>query len=429
MEVVTTLVQKGALLNVSEFRKRVNASLRNVPVGSLVMVDLIDFKSVNYRFGTECGDQTLMYVADELTRHLINTFDDTSVVCNYSSDLFLFYLPNDFTKEEAVTLFMTVNDVVSKPLTIERDIIKLDFRMTMTNSSSSCAEFDTLVESVEYLMRLAKGNGEKFIQAGNAIPEAFMSRSAFAKAYDNAILTGDLRFVYQPKHHIETGKVVGAEALCRWYDDDQNLYPIPVVLSRIFDFDKTIEFAKFTLDSTIELLREMELSGYPLVPISINMDVRQISEEEVFNHFMLRAEQNPTLIHMVEIELTEDNLYSNTKDCVRYIQHLKNRGYGFSVDDFGRGYSNLKSLIDLKPDIIKIDKSLIDNITLCRSTVKVLSALISMDLVNKGLVAEGVETEEQVIILKDIGITTVQGYVFNPPIQKVDFLKTLLSKQ
>jgi|TARA_Y100001970_G_scaffold294338_1_gene450985 EAL domain-containing protein (putative c-di-GMP-specific phosphodiesterase class I)/GGDEF domain-containing protein len=412
-------------LNVPEFRKLVNLSITNNKAGTLALIDLIDFKNINYHLGTETADQTLLFIGEELAKNLTLRYGTFSAVCHYTSDLFLFYIASNVTQEESVDLFLNVNSVITKPNTMMPENVKLDFRMTMTSYNNIANNFDIMVEGCEYLMRLAKSKDERFIPTGNNIPQAFLSRAAFTEEFNASLLNKDFRFVLQPKHDIDNGSVIGAEALCRWYDKDGNLYPLPVVLDLIFQYGLADTFAKHTVDFAFEILREIKISGHPLITISINMDVHQLSSKSVYEHFVLRAEENRQFVPYLEIELTEDNLFSNQIDCIRYLKRLRNQGYGLSVDDFGRGYSNLQSLIDLKPDVIKIDKSLIDNIINCDSSVKVLTAIIAMGISTKGIIAEGVELDEQISVLKKLGIKHVQGHFFNPPVQRHDFFDIL----
>lgn len=412
-------------MNVPEFRKLVNLSISNNKAGTLALIDLIAFKNINYHLGTETADQTLLFIGEELAKNLTLRYGAYSAVCHYTSDLFLFYIASNVTQEESVDLFLNVNNVITKPNTMMPENVKLDFRMTMTSYNDIANNFDIMVEGCEYLMRLAKSKDERFIPAGNTIPQAFLSRFAFTEEFCASLLNKDFRFVLQPKHDINDGSVVGAEALCRWYDKDGNLYPLPVVLDLIFQYGLADTFAKHTIDFAFEILREIKISGHPLITISINMDVHQLSNKSVYEHFVVRAKENSQFVPYLEIELTEDNLFSNQRDCIRYLKRLRKLGYGFSVDDFGRGYSNLQSLIELKPDVIKIDKSLIDNIINCDSSVKVLSAIIAMGISTKGIIAEGVELDEQINVLKKLGIKHVQGYYFNPPVQRHDFFDIL----
>ena len=408
------------------FRQYVDSTVRQTKRGSLVLVDIEDFKKVNYRFGTVTGDQTLMFINQKLSEHLNKCYDDDISVLHHHKDVYLIFIPTETTQEEAVTLFTVIREVLDKPFHIGDANFKLDFRMALTNASSIANSFDNLVESVEYSIRLAKVNGDRFIHSQSAIPAAFQSSTSFCQAFDDAVTNNELRFVFQPKHDMsKTGKIVGCEALARWYDEDGNLYPLPVVLDAIFTNNKFQDFAKYTLSSAVRLLRELVAKQKPLVKVSINMDVQQIADKSVFHYFVRMANDFPELVQFIEIELTEDNLLSKHVNSLRNLKLLQRTGFKVSIDDFGKGYSNLRSIIEIQPDTIKIDKSFIDFITTCESTIKVLQAIVMMELCAGDIVAEGVEKEEQVEKLLSLGIKTAQGYFYNRPLQRDDFISQL----
>lgn len=408
------------------FRHHVDSAVRQTKRGCLVLIDLEDFKNVNYQFGTMVGDQTILFICQSLSSHLNSCYESDIHVLHHHSDVFLIFLETETTQEDAVILFSHIRDVVSKPFLINNARFSLDFRMALTNVSPIANSFDNLVESVEYSIRLAKLNGDRFIHAESAIPSTFQSSISFRKAFDEAVSNNELRFVFQPKHDMtNNGKIVGCEALARWYDCDGNLFPLPVVLDAIFHNNKFQDFAKYTLRSAISLLASLHRENKPLLKVSINMDVKQVADKSVFQYFIRMANDYPQYVSYIEIELTEDNLASKHANSLRNLKLLQRTGYKVSIDDFGKGYSNLRSIIEIQPDTIKIDKSFIDFITTCESTHKVLQAIVMMELCVGDIVAEGVENESQVEKLLSLGINTAQGYFYNRPLQQADFIKLL----
>ncbi len=389
-----------------------------------MLVDLDNFKQVNHLHGSLFGDAALQEVGQRLENVLINHFPSSQWL-HYSGDIFLIFIERAMSREDAVHIYTSINNSLSRPIDISGMQVELGSRLSIANAVAGSTTFDNLLDGAEFSLRLAKQDGDRFAMADNTIPTQFNSRSGFRKAFNSAVVSKALRFYFQPKYSLESGEVIGSEALVRWHDENEKPYPVSAVLESMDHYGMSNDFAIYTLDYVIDFLGEQIRLG-SRQPVSINLDIKQLTNSSVISYFQTIAASKPEVVGMLEVEVTEDNLFERHRNSLRNLLLLRQAGYRLSIDDFGKGYSNLKRIIEIQPNTIKIDKVFVDSIVDCTVTRQVISAMVQMQLANgSGLIAEGVETEEQAEILRQIGVKSVQGFLYNPPLPRESYLKLI----
>jgi EAL domain-containing protein (putative c-di-GMP-specific phosphodiesterase class I) len=158
-------------------------------------------------------------------------------------------------------------------------------------------------------------------------------------------------------------------------------------------------------------------------PLSLNLSLVQLDSKRVFKYFFEIAQRYPELIHKIEIEVTEDSLLLNHSNSLRHLIKLRQLGFDMAIDDFGKAFSNLQRIIEINPKTVKIDKIFTDTVIDCKVTQNVIKALVMMsDSQKSSIVAEGIESQEQVDCLLNMGVTIGQGYHLGHPVHKNTFI-------
>lgn len=237
-----------------------------------------------------------------------------------------------------------------------------------------------------------------------------------------AIPNKELVVHYQPKYSSETGEIVGAEALVRWYDPrKQKLVPPLQFITIAEDIGIIGEIGKYVLRDACEEIEHWKKLGKD-IKISVNLSTKQFKESDLVESIKEIIECYDIPHKNIELEITESLLMDDVLNSVQILQELRDLGIRISIDDFGTGYSSLSYLKLIPTNTIKIDKSFVNNIESSSKDVAIVSTIIHLaHSLGCDVVAEGVETEEQFNILKKNNCDYVQGYYFSKPLQKSDF--------
>ena len=247
------------------------------------------------------------------------------------------------------------------------------------------------------------------------------------KRYKIGISNEEFKVYYQPKVDIETKTVVGAEALCRWISDGELIPPAYFIpeLERGLDICQ-LDF--YMLDHVCWNIRGWLDEGMPVVPISVNISRRNLFSPDLFTHIMSIIDKYSIPHRLIEIELTETTTDVEFKDLKRLVGQLQRAGVATSVDDFGVGYSSLNLIKQIPWNVLKLDKSILpDDENDMEREIRLFGYIVSAAH-EMGLkcIAEGVETEAQLDIMKQCGCRYVQGYVFDRPMPVSEFEKRLM---
>lgn len=244
-----------------------------------------------------------------------------------------------------------------------------------------------------------------------------------------ALAEGEFRTYYQPKYDLITEKIVGAEALCRWIRSDGSMvYPdefIPIFENN--GFITNLDF--YMLDETCSMMRERLSEGKFCVPVSINQSRVLLGDEAYVDKIAAVLRRYETPAEYIELELTERIFNDNLSDIGKTMSRLKRIGIRWSIDDFGTGYSSLNLLKDLPVDIIKLDKSFLDETENSETSKAIIRKTVELTQeLNKKVVCEGVETVSQADYLRGIRCDVAQGYLYAKPMPRDEF-ERLLDKE
>ncbi|WP_276354603.1 sensor domain-containing protein [Cohnella caldifontis] len=380
---------------------------------AILYLDLDRFKFINDSLGHDVGDQLLRMIA----RRLEELLGPRGVVSRLGGDEFSILT-------EPVGEFQWVRALAKEVLAAIQQPVKLyhmEYTVTTSIGISVCPDFGTdaatLLKQADQAMYLAKENGKNNFQFFNLELDARLARKTFLEqSMRQAVKSDELLLHYQPIFDAETGRLHGFEALLRW--EHPTLGPVsPAEMIPIAEETGLIvPIGEQVLRMACLQMKAWQDKGYPEIGISVNIAAQQLNE-----HFipLVRSVLDETglPVSSLTLELTESTAMQQVSDTLSKIEQLRVLGVKLSIDDFGTGYSSLSYLKKFQIHALKIDQSFVRDIDKDEGQEAIIKAVVAIaDSLRIGVVAEGVETEEQIRFLRRLGCRLVQGYYFSKPL-------------
>lgn len=387
-----------------------------------IMYNLKDFSDINRNIGFEGGNEVMKTHYETI----MDMIGERGAVCRVGGDNFAAIFPNEL-REKIITF-------------LEGTPIIYDQNTKGSVSVSACAGIfiipedfvyerpGNIVEMILPTCQAAKVSDETdFVYADVRSLEDKENAARIRRDFEEALKNCEFQAYYQPKVNVETGKITGAEALCRWIRDGKMIPPMEFIpiLERSTDIFR-LDF--YMLDFVCRNIRKWLDEGKRVVRISINFSRKHLTDPKLFDNIVAIINRYDVPYEYIEIELTETTTEGDYHKLKKLVEGLKEIGIHTSIDDFGIGYSSLNLLKDLPWNVMKIDRSLLPTaLTDEKDLSTVLYKHITAMACDMGLecLTEGVETVEQVQILRDNSCEYAQGYYFDKPLPLEEFEKRL----
>ena len=380
---------------------------------AVMFIDLDRFKVVNDTLGHATGDDLLRHVAQRLAGCV--RVGDT--VCRFSGDEFVLIVQDLTDAEDARLIAQKVLQAFSDPFRLLGHEIFVSTSVGISMYPTDSDDGEALLKNADTAMYRAKEAGRANFQFYTREMNArAMYRLELENSLRRALERGEFRLHYQPKACLHTGRVTGVEALLRWERPGHGLVSPGDFVPLLEDTGLIVPVGEWVIFEACRQIAAWRASGRDPVSIAINISARQFAAPDLGTIVKKVLDQQAADPRLIELELTESLLMVNTEEAVRALEYLKSLGLRLSIDDFGTGYSSLSYLKRFPIDALKIDRSFIDEITTDVGDATITRAVIGMAH-NLGLkvVAEGVETEEQISFLSANGCDEAQGYYFARP--------------
>jgi len=405
------------LANRALFRMQLKKSLALASRGhysfALFYFDLDEFKRINDTLGHDAGDQLLLEVAQRLQKRL--RAEDT--IARLGGDEFAVLLSGINDRDQAADVALTIQNTLSQPIRLGSNEVIVSASIGITMASEQSPEEDVLLKHADLAMYEAKALGKNTYYFYNDTLDAAAKERLFI---ENELRIGikeqQFELYYQPQININNEQIVGFEALIRWhhptlgYIAPDKFIPIAEATGLI------VELGEWVLWESCAFAQRMALKDHGS-NISINLSARQFKDTSLIPLLEKVIAKTGIDAARIHLELTESMLMGDVEGSIKQMHQLKALGVSLSIDDFGTGYSSLSYLKRFPLDILKIDRSFIKDIPEDSNDMEITAAIIAMaQKLNLELVAEGVESEEQIDFLKINNCEVVQGYFYSKPV-------------
>ncbi|MEC7632748.1 MAG: bifunctional diguanylate cyclase/phosphodiesterase [Pseudomonadota bacterium] len=387
---------------------------------SLMLVDVVRFSDVTTSLGIHVGDRFLLEIANRIQL----LFGTAVSIGRISGDVFGIVFPNESNETVMRQMFERLVEHFKTPMHYDGTAFIADFNVGVVCSIKNDFDITSFVSRAETALKQAKENKYENYFALTKLDKTDTGRSLALKAdLKRALAQNELELYYQPKVDLTTLEVVGAECLLRWnHPLDGVLFPGPLI-EAAESYNMMSELGYWTLEQAFRALSELDLMKRSLM-LSVNISPTQLYDNQLVPTLTMLSRTYSMPLSLIELELTEDVALSNSLMVKKQLDELRNLGVSISVDDFGKGYSNLAYIRDLDLDALKIDKSFVMELEAHPVNRAIIEAAKVIGHAKECcVVAEGIETVEQLHILREIGVTQGQGYLFSRAIPFDDFVQ------
>ncbi len=413
----------------SDRLKKAIARARRRDDGMLAVffIDLDDFKRVNDTMGHATGDLLLKGVA----MRLVGCLREVDTVSRISGDEFMVILDDVLGENEAVATAGRIIEALAEPYLFKNEefIVTVSVGIAVYPSDGDSAE--ALIRNADMAMYNVKERGKSDYQLFNqSMNEKVMARIQLENDLRKAIERDEIIVYYQPKVDITTGHIVGVEALARWRRADGSIIAPGEFIPLAEETGLIVPIGERVLLEACCHAKEWHDRGFSNLTVAVNLSARQLDQKNLLDVVKSTLDITELKPEYLCLELTESALMKDLEAALTILNKLKDLKVKISMDDFGTGYSSLSHLKKFPIYELKIDRSFVLNIPGDADSSAIAETIISMArILNLQVTAEGVETQTQLDFLRSIGCKAIQGFLFSPPVTRVEMEKLLMEKK
>ncbi|HZX29718.1 MAG TPA: EAL domain-containing protein [Rhodocyclaceae bacterium] len=390
---------------------------------ALLLVDLDQFKNINDGLGHSVGDRLLQQFADRL-RSIVRD-DDTLV--RLGGDEYVLLVGNWESESVPAHMAQRILDAASSPFPVDSQELHITCSVGISLYPHDGTNSDALLQHADAALYEAKASGRNayrfFTQEMNQrVGERVRLESRLRKA----LAEGRLQLHYQPQIRVSDGRMVGVEALLRWFDPEDG-YISPARFIPIAEESGLIKpIGAWVMKEACHQAAAWQRQGLPPLVMAVNLSVAQLAAANLASNVQSVLEDSGLAPEWLELEITESMLMTDTERTIACLAGIRRLGVKVAIDDFGTGYSSFAYLRKLPLDKLKIDKSFVDDVSTDASSRAIVQAIIGVaGSLGLTALAEGVETQEQCDLLKGFGCNAIQGYLYSPAVPAADIARLL----
>jgi len=390
---------------------------------ALLFLDLDRFKHINDSLGHAVGDRLLQSVAQRLSACVRSS--DT--VSRQGGDEFVVLLSELTRAQDATVIADKILLAIATPYLIDQHELHISASIGIVTYPDDGTEAETLMKNADIAMYHAKEAGRNNYQFFK--PEMnvhAVERQSLEEGLRHALERQELVLHYQPKINLQTGSIIGAEALVRWRHPKRGVVPPAKFIPIAEECGFIVRIGQWVMHEACCQARIWQEKGLPALRIAVNISAAELRAKDFVAGVRAILTETGLEPHYLELELTETFLMQDSKSTVAVLKDLKDIGVQLAVDDFGTGYSSLSYVKRFPIDTLKIDRSFVRDLVTDDDDASIVSAVISMGKsLHMRVVAEGVETPEQLQFLREHSCPFAQGYYFSPSVVAGEFTQLL----
>ena len=431
LEKLANYDQLTGLPNRSLFRtylkKSISRAVRNNHISALVVFDLYRFNDINDSYGHAMGDELLKIISVKISDRI----REGDVVARLSGDEFAIIVEHISHKEDAAKITEDILKHISSTSKLSNGVevhIKACAGIVITPHDALTME--EVCQYADSALGRAKNDGRSIYKFYTSqMTQDSIKRLEYEAKLRTSVKDNQLEVYYQPQVHIQTGKIIGAEALLRWHCPIRGMVPPAEFIPVAEDSGLINEIGEWVLN---EVCRQGKIwldQGIRLT-LAVNVSANQIKYQDLPSIVDHALNKTGFIAEKLELELTESSIMQRGEDSVKMLHALRAKGIHLAIDDFGTGYSSLSYLKRFPIDMIKIDKSFIDDIPYDKDDMAIVIAIIEMGkALGYQVLAEGTESKEQIDFLREKGCEQYQGYYKSKPLPAKEFTEFFLAQK
>ncbi|MEK3720134.1 EAL domain-containing protein [Paenibacillus sp. FSL H8-0034] len=405
-------------LFMDRLRKEVQLAKRQHTQLAIMFLDLDRFKDINDSLGHEAGDLILI----ESAKRISHCVGPNGLVARLGGDEFVVLLKSLSSLTEVESVSITIQTSLQEPIELAGQLYSMSCSMGVSFFPSNGRDPDELLKRADMALYAAKNmgrNGVSFFHSD--MEERSLARILLENELKKAIELEQFHIDYQPKLDLSTGQLVGMEALVRWNHPELGRIPPDKFIPVAEDTGLIIPLGEWVLRHSCAQNKKWQTQGYPHVQLSVNLSARQFYQPDLLDkvkEVLTMTELDP---QWLELEVTE-SVFADIDHAVTILEAIKVLGVHTSIDDFGTGYSSFSYIKHLPVNTLKIDASFIRDIHHNKESQAIVKAILTIaQTLDINVIAEGVESQEQLAILQEDGCNQGQGFLFSKPLSDQDF--------
>ncbi|MCF2950304.1 EAL domain-containing protein [Paraglaciecola aquimarina] len=393
---------------------------------TVLLLDFDQFRKINDSHGHDVGDIFLIHAA----KRIAGCIDEKDLLFRFGGDEFVLIILEKSNQDRAPIMASKIIDSFREPIAINELIFYTSASIGIFSTEDSSSKIDDLIRRSDLAMYASKdAGGGQYSIFNEKMQINALRKVEIEKEVRDALDKGEFSFALQPQVDISSGKLLGFEALIRWFHPVRGFVPPDEFIPVIENSGYMLEIGYWGIKRAFLILQRLDELGFKELKVAVNLSASQFLDPDLIPFLEGQLKTFERDASQIELELTERTLVADIEQTLETMQQLKKRGFIFSIDDFGTGYSSLAYLKQMPVDIIKIDRSFVSNMENNSADMQIVSSIIAMvKKLGMTVVAEGVENSIQMKMLKNLECTIGQGYFISRPIPESDLYELLPDK-
>jgi len=413
----------------------ITSAERNKKFFALLFLDLDQFKRINDTYGHYIGDLLLKNVSETLQKCIRRsdtasgpiTDNSDALIARLGGDEFIILLPDISEPERAAIVAQRILHEMPRTHHLDGHDISVTTSIGISVYPADGENSEELLKHADSAMYHAKETGRNNYQFyKESLNVAVLERFSLEQDIKAALKREEFLLYYQPQIDLISHKIIGAEALIRWVHPQKGMVPPDKFISIAEESGLIVDINKWVIQTACKQNRTWKNAGFDPIRIAVNLSGYHLAKQNIIQVIRDALREADLDAKYLEVEITENILMQDNEDTVLILQRMKDLGIQIALDDFGTGYSSLNYLTSFPVDVIKIDRSFVMGCPERKKNLVIIKAIIAMGhSLGMKIVAEGIETEEQLALLKGFAADEGQGYYFSRPVPQDEFARFL----